>query len=342
MSAANAAAPTTSSSSIGACLSGSFRTFAEPCVGPHLAQHVFVPLRAHVYAFMNELPDRVNDSYQVARHILQKVDVRVLHIGTANPSEGHQGPWMSNCSDGRGSNNGYAQSRGFLQCATHMLPMGYTWVFRLRPDIFFPFSFHGGLPREESLGNWPRGFVLSNWVANCDCGKLGGWSVKSTCTTSSLCAASGDAYALMFGRAAQRAYLAGYAEDFDKCSRKASKCSASKRANTPEEKLGSSIACRATPSFDVRWLWNTNRPVAVLKVNERAAPTQVSCRSQVSAANRDSVVMPFQPSVFHHLVPGWWDLDAQRAQKAECQKPPKLRGASASGQRAETWKHLCL
>jgi hypothetical protein len=66
------------------------------------------------------------------------------------------------------------------------------------------------------------------------------------------------------------------------------------------------------------------------------------CRSLVSARQSASNIIPFRSSALHHLVPGWWDPEAQRVQRAECSKSPEERGTSSNTQLAKTWRHLCL
>lgn len=350
----------------GVCLSGAFRSFEEPCAVPHLVKHVFKPLRAHIYAYLNSPADRAEQSMAIAKRVLSSVEVRALHVVPQNDTGRYSGPHHPTCTDGQGANNGYPQSRYFAKCAADMLSASapaYTWIMRIRPDMHVPYSFMAGLPRHLHF-DAPRGAVFAPSAAVCGCGLRESrpsiaWAAMksmtrsaaqprpppsfsvSTCAHGTLCACSGDVFAMIYGAAAQRAYLEGYARDFDTCARRSYTCSAckvnAKPPGSPECKLGATLSHRQVPVYDVRYLVNLSRP-------EPSAPMLLKCGQFANgrcalawcanATAADEHAIPILPSMLHAVPPGYWTLEAQALQKRACLAPPERRKGSP-------WEHLC-
>ena len=280
---------------VAACISGEARFVGDnrskyfmdlPCALPSIVKHIILPLSAHVYCFLNAPPAQVNVSRAIAQRLLEGTDLQVLQVDEvgARPSMP-----VATCPDGAGANNGYAQSRGFMQCAAAALPHGYDWILRLRPDMSSPYTL-SSLPTRFPFET-PHGLVIVPATARCDCGAAQpgittGKPPRTAppppdpgvreCTRDTLCGCAVDTFAMVYGRHAQHALFAGYAEDFDSCSRHNFSRTANGRTgcgvcafggrgkdSSPECKLGASLAYRNVPLYEISRIVDPTLPVVL-------------------------------------------------------------------------------
>ena len=332
---------------VAACVSGRFRNFGAPCTGPLTVERIILPLRAHVYAFLNAPTAEVNQSLDIARRVLDGADVRALEVAAVDDT-----PSCSSCQvDGSGANNGYPQSRGLLKCAgaaLHPNAPAYDWIFRLRPDTLIPYTFPSLPPRLQFHA--PRGVVIAGAASECGCGVLGSpnadrqmWRREGgTCTRDTLCSCASDAFAMVHGREAQLAYFSGYATDFDTCARAnhSKACVACVRGgkghqSPPECKLGASLAYRGVPVYHVLWLVDPNeQPYWSVAI----ARGSFNCTAATAAPP-----LRIHPRALHAIPPGPWHVEAQAVQRAMCRLPPSNRSREhlpISLLKVE-WEHLC-
>ena len=314
--------PRADASRIGVCLSGRLREVAWPCVSERLVRQIIRPLDAEVHAFLNIDSSKVNASYKMVIEAFMGTNVRALRIDAVDDI-----PTSATCDDGRGTNNGFPQSRGWRQCAASMLTThrDYAWIFRLRPDVLVPFAFEA-LPSRLNVQP-PRGFVIAAWNAQCLC--------RHNCTRSTLCGCAGDLFAMVQGRAAQHAYFEGYADDFDQCTRSRFRCQACAHGamtgrSPPECKLGASLAQRNIPIYDSRFLLGT-LSLSIMILRHCRDLKQKTFRYYRDGSAEMAVV---GADALNALPPGPLDPESQRALKHQCARPP--------AKRSQPWQSLCL
>ena len=317
---------------VGVCLSGRLRFFDEPCAGPIIVRRFIKPLHAHVFAFFNVPSIEFNKSSAIAHEMLADVDVQALEI----TMEEEVRPSSKTCEDGQYANNGFAQSRGLQRCGRAMLHRNYDWILRLRPDMYQDFAFIS-LPPQLDFPT-PNGVVLGSAVAACGCGLFKNANLGA-CTRENLCGCIGDNFALVHGRVAQHAYFSGYADDFDNCVRKTFTCPTCRvmsgpnaQRQSPECKLGASLAHRGVPSYDIRQLASPRSPSHgdVRLVRGPNPPEMRPCPTDWSKA----LPLLIGPRELNALAPGPLDSTFAQAAARECSLPQERR----SGQ----WMDRCL
>ena len=322
---------------VAVCLSGAARELDRPCTGVTFVNRLIRPLNAHVFIFLNAPSSKASQVYASVLRIFNRTDVRaleVLHVdSTPTPKN------TTTCSEGYGYNNGYPQSIGFMRCATLVVPQNYSWIFRMRPDVTMNFGFER-LPLPFQGAN--QNLVIANTVAACFCGYNNKRVWEGTCLkTKQLCGCIGDAWAMVHGRAAQRAYFEGYHDDFITCARTRSaastdqfapkrcpQCIMAARLPTPECRLGTSLARRGIPVYDMRWLFDPFRGTNGIQ-HARALDT-TACATVGSSMYDTRWV---SPSAIQAIPPGPWDLASQERQEVYCKYTPEKRPAP--------WSHMC-
>ena len=336
-------APSRKAPSVAVCISGQFRSFADHCAGPQTVQRVILPLRADVYAFMNAPSEHVNQSYKIARRILQHTSLRALHIASVESRMKLNNASCSKADPTAGT--GYAQSRGLQQCGLHILPQrqgqwtSYVWIIRVRPDALIGFTMPRALPRRLNF-DAPRGLAIVGFVSECGCGKFpasGGIRTSSNrCTRETLCGCSHDSFAMVNGRAAQEAYFNGFADDYDTCARKQFICPGC-QGKAAECKLGASLKHRGIAVYDIRFLFSSKHKFPLVgRVHEPQICSRYVNMSRAAAAVgpvgglkfADGALM-LNANALHVLPPGPMDARMEMA----CAQPLSRRPAG--------WELLC-
>ena len=306
-------ASSSSSSRIGVCISGSLRSFSQPCVHSTIVQNLVLPTQADVYAFLN-VPDaaQIDSTHAMVSRLLQAANLKALKVTAFSVATQPLRDANGSLCDAKG----YAQAAGLRECGRAMLPVGYQWIMRLRPDMAYQFRLHS-LPAPAAM---PRpALVIAAFVADCGCGFRLGQCVDPA----TLCGCISDNFAFILGAAAQQAYFSGYGEDF--CRRRPlanlprqTTPGGKGPATPPECKLGWSLATRGIPAYDLRYASRQeNHPIVV---RQQCAP------AQWELLNRS---FELRAAALRTLPPGPLD---PRGRAATCAAVPG---------RKEAYRHLC-
>lgn len=203
---------------VAACITGRFRFFDQPCNGPMLVERLLLPTAADVFVFANVgSAAEIAPATTVARSVLAGTRVVTIEIISQEPS-----PQLSTCNDAQGSStsSGFPSAMSVRRCAAPALAGKYDWVLRTRPDFHFPFSLALGLPHKFDFPT-PNGVAIVKMVTRCH-----GCAHGTVCATDTMCNCLDDSFALLYGLAAQRAYLRDHADDFTLCRRANFSCTA--------------------------------------------------------------------------------------------------------------------
>ena len=247
----------------------------------------------------------------MVQFVLHGARICNLEVLNWNRSSLAPGTWES-CRRNHGGLNGYKQAVGFQRCAEWMLPLRYTWIIRLRTDALLPFRLVS-MPTAKQVEHifGARGTAITGFVNWCEC------DTTPLCSFASLCGYTDDKFALLTGAHAQSAYLHGYGADFCHWDSRACRVCGSPGERPPEAKLGWSLATRAVPTRDIRF------------VSHHANPTLV--RSSCS----------------HHVdvIEGTWNLSAQSLLAIPTggwSRSRRLQACLSPEQRKPDWQWLCL
>ena len=213
---------------VGACLLGSIRTYALPCVGELTMARVIAPLEPWLYAFVNvpaESSPQTLEAAQVAvfRHA-DAYEVVVHTIAVDNETANHR----------RG---GYAQAAGLRACwdAAGRLAR-HAWLVRVRTDAYHAFRTPAAfrLPPAPADG---ASTVYAGVLGGRDCGHR--WT--------------DDRFWLLHGARAQRAALLTFATFLENVGRRPVTRRPSRR-EAPECLLGGAVEAAGVRAVDVRAL----------------------------------------------------------------------------------------
>ena len=276
---------------VGVCLSGAIRTLHEPCVGHRQVTHLMLPLDADVHASVAvDLSDRRRRSgdprhaddrvRRMVQFALRGARIRNLEVLDSNDTSlspdtwksCHEDPWRK-----QAGLHGFKQAVGLQRCAEWMLPLHCTWIVRLRTDALLPFRLIS-LPTAEQVERLfgSRGTAITGFMSGCECGgemaaSAGRWNTMDwpmtpadgktlMCNSASLCGSTDDKFALLAGAHAQAAYLRGYGADFCHWDSRACGVCGPTGERSPEAKLGWSLASRAVPTRDIRFVSHRSNP----------------------------------------------------------------------------------
>lgn len=328
-----------SETTVGVCLSGSLRSFAQPCVSNSIVENVILPLDADVYAFINvptastvradrEKAVTAAEALPEVRRLLQKTRLKALEIVVHNASA------KPDC-----NTKGFEQSIGLLQCGRAMSG-AYDWIARIRPDASFQW-------RLTALPTMPHTAVaIAGHVSECGCGTAPkpAQTPAGTCHFGQTCGCMSDTFALLWGRKAQDAYLIGYSQDWCHRHRVAGVPQSvpggkDPEASAPECKLGYSLATRGVAAADLRFV-------------SRRDTHPLTIRTVCTVAQLGASTHPWEitPDALRTLPPGPWDLNArvescvlplatrQAALRHQCDadEKPEQRGRGGGSVRVET------
>lgn len=338
---------------VGVCLSGAIRTLHEPCVGHRQVTHLMLPLDADVHASVavdlsdrrrrsgdpRHADDRVRRMVQFALRGARIRNLEVLDTNDTSLSPDtwkscHEDPWRK-----QAGLHGFKQAVGLQRCADWMLPLHYTWIVRLRTDALLPFRLIS-LPTAEQVERLfgSRGTAITGFMSGCECGgemaaSAGRWNTmdrKSVdwpmtpadgktlmCNSASLCGFTDDKFALLAGAHAQAAYLRGYGADFCHWDSRACGVCGPTGERSPEAKLGWSLASRAVPTRDIRF------------VSHRSNPTLMrsNCSQHANVIDR---TWNLSAQSLAAIPTGEWSLSRQ------------LRACLPPHERTPGWEWLCI
>ena len=213
---------------VGACLLGSIRTYALPCVGALTMARVIAPLEPWLYAFVNVPAESSPQALEAAQAVVfRHADAHgvVVHtIAVDNETANHR----------RG---GYAQAHGLRACwdAAGQLAR-HAWILRVRTDAYHAFRTPAAfrLPPDPAGG---AGAVYAGFLGALDCGHQ--WT--------------DDRFWLLHGARAQRAALLTFATFLENVGRRPVPRRPARR-EAPECLLGGAVEAAGVRAVDVRAL----------------------------------------------------------------------------------------